>query len=81
MLERVLVAAWGARSGCAPMHAAAAFAADRRRLAGSPRSGPGAAPDAGQHRARVVFVCTSHLVSRRLKRPFEICACSSATGI
>jgi hypothetical protein len=65
VLAGVLVCPWRAGSRRAAVHAAALFAAHRRRAAQAAGAGPGAATRAGQHRAGIAGV-TSHAQASRL---------------
>ena len=75
MLERVLVAPWGARPGRPTMHAAASSTADRRRHTGFTRARFGPAAWAGKHRAGITRMVRRHPF--RLRRSGTGARCGS----
>jgi hypothetical protein len=59
-LQRILIAAGGARSGCTAMHPTSPFAADRRRHAGLSGTGFRPAAQARPHRAGIARMISFH---------------------
>jgi hypothetical protein len=82
MLARILIRPWRAGPRCAPVHAAALFAAHRRRVARATGAGSGATARARQHRAGVSDViahaCASRLASAESRRHLGACDHGSA---